>query len=115
MAAILPSAPDLNASGDGGQGRGTAALEADVDALRGLDALGDIEGMFGLVHIDADRLFAIDVLARSYSGLKMLDVEERRRGYLDQVNVRRGGELFEGMRAVEEQLAVDGRAAETRR
>ena len=100
---------------DGGDGRRVAALEADIDALRGLDALGDLESVFGLANVDAHWLFAVDMLAGRDRGLKMLHVKEGRRGDLDQVDVRRGGELFEGMRAVEEQLAVDGRAAETRR
>ena len=61
----------MNALGNGGEWRSAAALEADIDALRGLDALGDFERVLGLMHIDADRLFAVDVLAGAYGGSMM--------------------------------------------
>ena len=83
--------------------------------MRGLDAFRDLQRLFGLLDVDADGLFAVDVFARGDRGFQMLHVEEGRRGDLDEVDVFRGGELFEGVGAVEEQLAVDGLAAEARR
>ena len=72
---------------DGGDRRRAAALEADIDALRGLDALGDLQRLLGLSNIDAHRLFAVDVLARGDRGFEVLHVEERRGGDLDQIDV----------------------------
>ena len=89
---------------DGGDGRRAAALEADVDALRGLDALGDFEGLLGLRNVDADRLFAVDVLAGGDGGFEMLHVEEGRRGDLDEVDVL-------AMRRAARRRAGRGRAA----
>jgi len=65
-----------------------------------------------LHDVDADGFFAVDVLARGDRGFKVLYVEEWWRGYLDEVDVGRSCELFEGMWAAEEQLAVNGRLAE---
>ena len=71
--------------------------------------------MPGLRDVDADRLFAIDMFARGDSGLKVLHMEVRRRRNLDQVDVVRIRELLVGMRAFEEQLAVDRRLIQARK
>ena len=83
-------------------------LESDIDTLRGLDALGDFERVLCLLDIDAHRLFAVHMLARRDRGFKMLHVEEWRRRNLDQIDIRRGGQLLKGVRAVKQELAVDG-------
>ena len=67
-----------------------------------------------LANVDAHRLFAVDVLAGCDRGFQMLHVEEGRRGDLNQVDVLRCGQLLEGVRAVKEQLVVDGRPAKAR-
>ncbi len=93
---------------DGGDGRRVAALEANIDTLRGLHALRDLQSLFGLRDIDAYRLFAVDVFAGRDGGFQVLHVEEGRRRDLDQIDVLGGGELLKGVGAMEEQLAVDG-------
>ena len=59
----LAEGAGVNLLCDGGDGRSHAALEADIDALRGLDALGDFKSLVSLMNIDADGLLAVDVLA----------------------------------------------------
>jgi hypothetical protein len=88
-------------------------LEAHVYALRGTHAFGDCEGLFGLLDVDAHRLFAIDMLAGGDGGLEMFDVKEGRSGDLDQVDLGRRGELLKGVRTAEEEFAVDRGAAKT--
>ena len=89
-------------------------MEADIDTLRGLHALGDFERLLRLVNVDAHRLFAVDVLAGCHGRFKMLDVEEWRRGDLNHIDVWRSGKLLKGVRAVKQKLAVDGLAAKAR-
>ncbi len=43
--------------------------------------------LLGLIDVDADRLFAVDVLAGGDRGFQMLHMEEGRRGDLDEVDV----------------------------
>ena len=97
---------------DGSDGRCAAALEADVDALRGLHALGDFERLLGLGDVDPNGFFAVDMFACGDRGFQMLHVEERRGRDLDEVDRLGCDELLKGVRAVEEQLVVDGLAAE---
>ena len=95
-----------------GDGWSVAALEAHIDTLIGLDAFSNFESVLCLHDVDSHGLFAIDMLARGDRGLKMLHVKERRRRYLDEIHIGRGGELFESVRTAEEQLAVNGRLSE---
>ena len=79
----------------------------------GFTRLRNLQCLFRLGDVNADRLLAVDVLAGSDRGLQVLHVEKRRRGDLNEIDVGRGGELLEGVRAMEEQLAVDGLAAKS--
>ena len=108
MLASLPSAPEwmrLTISTKGGALRiwkPTSTLTLPWARLRYLESFA------GLRNIDADRLLAVGVLAAGNDGFQMLNVEERRRGDLDRVDVFGGGELFEGAVAVEGETRVDG-------
>ena len=75
----------------------------------GFTRLRDLQGLVGLLDVDADGLFAVDMLARRDRGFQVLHVEEGRRRDLNQIDVVRGGELFEGVGAMKEQFAVDRR------
>ena len=91
--------PDL--LGQSRDGRSVAALEADIDALIRLHALGDFESLPRLRDVDAHRLLAIDMLAGGDRCLEMLHVKKRRRRDLDQIDVGRSCQLFVGVRAFE--------------
>ncbi len=98
----------MDAVDDLDEGRRAADLEADIDADLALCTLGYLESFDGLRNIDADRLLAVCVLPAGNDGFEMLNVEERRRGDLDGVDVFGAGELFEGAVAVEGETGVDG-------
>ena len=98
----------LDALRGSGNWRCATALEADVDTLGWLHAFGDLECLVGLPDVDANGFLAVHVLAGCNRGIQMLHVEERRRGDLDKIDVRRRGKLLESVRPVEGELAVDG-------
>ena len=95
-------------------GRRIAALKTHIDTLRAHDLLCNFECMSGLANVDAHGLFTVNMLARGYCGFKVLHVKKRRRRNLDQVDIGRRRELLEGMRSVEEKLAVERRLSEPR-
>jgi hypothetical protein len=98
----------VDAVDDLDEGRRAADLETDIDTGLAVDALGDLKGFAGLRDIDADRLFAVGMLAAGNRGFEVLDVEVWRRRDLDGVDVFRGCELFKGAIAVKGELRVDG-------
>ncbi len=98
----------MNLLCDGRDRRRTAALEPDVDTLRGFNAFGDLECLLSLDDINTNRLFAVNVLPGSDGRIEVLYMEEGRRRDLDKIDFGGTGELLEGVRAVEEQFAADG-------
>ncbi len=102
----------MNAANKFDERRRGANLEADGHADLAVGAGGDLERMARLRDIDADGLFAIGVLACGGDGVEMLDVEERRRGDLDGIDVGAGGDGFGGVVSGEGALAVDRRKTE---
>ncbi len=72
---------------DGRDGWGAAALEANVYALCRLDSFRDFERLFCLRDVDAYGFFAVDVFAGGDCGLQVLDMEEGRRGDLDEIDI----------------------------
>ena len=110
--AILPSAPALIFSAIAAIGGALRHWKPTSTLCVGLTRLAISRACCAWADVDSHRLLAVDMFARCDRGLEMLHVEEGRRGNLNQIDIRRSGELLKGMRAVEEQLAVDGGVAQ---
>ncbi len=72
----------------------------------------NLERAASLRNIDADGLLAVGVLACGGDRVEVLDVEEGRRGDLDGIDVRTGGDRLGGFVAAEGAAGVDGRKIE---
>src|ERR1035437_8475535 len=96
---------------DGCNGCRISALEPYVYTLRGLHTLANLESLPRLVHVNAHRFLAIDVLARRHGRFQVLHVKEGRRRNLNQIHILRGCELLKRARPMKEQFFCNGLGA----
>ncbi len=86
-----------------------ADLEANGDAHLAIDSVCNLQRAPRLRHIDTNGLFAVHVLATGNQRVKMFNVEERRRGDLDRIDVWTDSHCLVRFVTPKGQLRIDGR------